>query len=338
MKRHTQAAALVLSSLLLWGCGSGLNRLPLPSGMALTPGVAAMGADGGDSPVDRAMAAADKGKWSGKFKLVTYNVKNLFDKPVTTPDGYTTPIKPDKERKALSEVIHDVNPHVMGLVEIESLPTLTKFRDDYLADMGYRHIVLIEGNDQRGIDVALISKFPVVNVKSHKDVTFAIPGVPGPSKFSRDVLQATVKAPNGYTFTVFVNHLKSQHGDDPADVRRKAEAGALRDIVRSFEQKNPKANYVVLGDLNDIPDSPTLTELVRHPQSPKLHDVLAPLAPKDYTYYPIKYRSRIDYLLLSQGMINEYVPNSAWIKKGTAAFQASDHLPAEIWIDGSKDL
>lgn len=316
IKPLRQIAGLALAGLMLWGCGQPLARGPV-------------------LPVPATAQAASTG--SGKFKLAVYNVRNLFDNPASLPGGPVTQPKPEKEKAALAQVFRNVNPHVVGLVEVESLPTLLNFRDTYISDMGYKHVTLIEGNDQRGIDVAVMSKFPIVNVKSHKDRTFRIPGESQPAKLSRDLLQTTITTPNGYTFTYFVTHLKSKHGGAASDARRKAEAALVRTIVKDFARANPKANYAIAGDFNDTPESPTMAELLGHPQAPKLFDVLSFLAPNDYTYWPQRYRSRIDYMMLSDTMHNEFVPRSPWIHKSKEAFDASDHLPAEIWIDGSSD-
>jgi hypothetical protein len=49
---------------------------------------------------------------------------------------------------------------VLALQEVEGVGTLRNFVRDYL-DNAYRHIVLIEGNDPRLIDLALVSKVPL---------------------------------------------------------------------------------------------------------------------------------------------------------------------------------
>ncbi|MBC7545454.1 MAG: hypothetical protein H7338_22225 [Candidatus Sericytochromatia bacterium] len=90
---------------------------------------------------------------------------------------------------------------VVGLMDVASLLTLRNFRDKYLADMGYRNLVLIKGNDTRGIDVGLMSPFPVTGIKSHKGVTFPVPDQPAPQKLGRDLLQASIKLPGGDDFS-----------------------------------------------------------------------------------------------------------------------------------------
>ena len=72
-------------------------------------------------------------------------------------------------------------------------------------------------------------------------------------------------------------------------------------------------------------------------RDPVLFDAFSELGTGAYSYHPIKYRGRIDYILLSEGIRKEYVSNSARILNIPAALKASDHLPGSIVIDGSLD-
>lgn len=308
-----------LLALTLAGCGHG------PFGL--------VGGDGGTArsqSVDQAPA--------GKFTLATYNVENLFDGSNVVLDPKTSPAKSHEDKLTLATAMKELNADVVGLVEVESKATLRNFRDAYLADMGYQHMALVEGNDRRGIDVAVLSRFPITHVKSHKNATFGVPGAPGPQQLSRDLLQVQIKPGKGYAFTVFMTHLKAHAGGAQADAKRKAEAMEIRRILRDFEEANPRANYALMGDFNDQPSTETMKVFLEgRDRDPSLFDALSELGASAFTYHPLKYRGRIDYILLSEGIKREYLPNSAVILDTPAAQAASDHLPAKVTIDASRD-
>jgi endonuclease/exonuclease/phosphatase family metal-dependent hydrolase len=147
-----------------------------------------------------------------------------------------------------------------------------------------------------------------------------------------------LRTKTGYAFTVFAAHLKSHHGGDEADVLRLAEAKTAKSIIRDFERANPGANYILCGDMNDTPDTVTAKTLIgADDPATALSDTLMELGPQAYTYWIPKYRGRIDYLLASKGMMNEYVKGSAKIFKTDEAFVGSDHLPATVRFDTTVD-
>jgi len=272
--------------------------------------------------------------------VATYNVRNLFD-GVQNPGKEAETAKPKKELEALARGIKNLNADVIAFVEVESKETLKNFfLDKYLPGNGYE-VVLLEGNDGRGIDVAVATKFPVINVKSHKDLTFNVPELNKTMKFSRDLIQVEMKAGN-YPFTMFVGHLKSKHGTAlESDSMRKAEANQIKDILTKYQAANPKANFLLCGDFNDIPASAPLKPLLEPSAGLQLTDIiLKDMGTADYvyTYHPKQYRSRIDYILVSPGMMNEYVSKSVQIMKTIEPaenddikftyFTASDHLPS----------
>lgn len=335
-------ASSVLSSLIACG-GSNPQSFAAMNMMGSAPQMNAMRA-----PVMfNGMNNASTG--SAKMRLATYNIRNLFD-GIQNPGKEPEKAKPEKELQALSEAMHHINADVMGLQEVESKEVLTQFRDRFLGDMGYREVVLIEGNDARGIDVALFSRYPVLDVKSHKDARFDVPGQ-GVMGLSRDLLQVRLQGPNNYIFTMFVTHLKSHHGDAPADVRRHAEALKVREIIDQFSAQNPRENVVLVGDFNDPPRSPHIGPITQPPArgGMNLTDlILQDLGEQDwvYTYHPQKYRSRIDYILLNDNMKNEYIPRSVQLYKPHKEgndwkelyfYNASDHIPVTVELDVSTD-
>jgi endonuclease/exonuclease/phosphatase family metal-dependent hydrolase len=270
--------------------------------------------------------------------VAMYNLRNLNDNPLVAPDGTVTKPKPEKDRIGLANSIKALNADVIVVAEVESLAVLKRFRDTYLADQGFGNLVLVEGNDLRGIDVGVMSKVPLTSVKSHKAVTFPVPGLAEPQKFCRDLLQVGLRTRSGYAFTVFAAHLKSHYGGEPSDALRLAEAKTAKAIIRDFEKANPRANYILCGDMNDQPETPVAKALVgAEDPATMLTDTLMELGPQAYTYWIPKYRGRIDYLLASPGMMAEYVKGSATIFKNTDAFNGSDHLPSTVRFDTTVD-
>lgn len=198
----------------------------------------------------------------GTFRIASYNVKNLFD-DIDDPDkaDEDTPAKPAVEQKALAAVIDSSEADVLALQEVENIEALTEFRDKYGLAKEYPHLVLIEGNDRRGIDVAFMSRHPISNVKSHKDEVFEIPGQE-PRGFLRDLLQADIEIPKYGPVRFFGAHLASKIGGDRSDVMREAEATAARAIIKEEVKDFPGQRYVVMGDFNDTPDSKSVRILL----------------------------------------------------------------------------
>lgn len=285
-------------------------------------------------------------KSSNELVVATYNIRNLFDGVQNVGKAPEKP-KPEKELIALSNAIHDIKADVIALEEVESKGTLKKFTEQYLKDLNYQ-IVLREANDPRGIDVAVLSRIPVLNIKSHKNIKVNVSGQE-PSTFSRDLLQVKFKASENYNFTLFLTHLKSQHGGDEADDKRRGEVMKIRQIVRDYTKKNPNDNYILAGDFNDVYNATSLEPILNNKKSDlNLTDlILKDLGTgKDiYTYHPEKYRSRIDYMLVSPTMMPEYIDKSVKIHKFPSEtrfdkwsfYEASDHLPITAKFDISQD-
>ncbi|MES2769295.1 MAG: endonuclease/exonuclease/phosphatase family protein [Bdellovibrionota bacterium] len=209
---------------------------------------------------------------SKTITIMAYNVENLFD---TTHDAGTIdwtylPIatkKASKEAqkycKSMSEgfykeeclnldwsekayadhlrnsgrVIKESNPDIVVLEEIESLKVVNELVDRALGG-AYKHRALIEGDDSRGIDVGVISKYPIVSSKRHS--TF----VNGKKLNTRGILEVTINV-NGKKITVFGNHWPSQA--NPAE-ERVASAEQLLELAQG-----QKSDLVMaVGDFNTI--------------------------------------------------------------------------------------
>lgn len=164
--------------------------------------------------------------------------------------------------------------------------------------------MLIDGNDERGIDVCLLTRdgYPIGQMRSHVDDRDNKDN----RIFSRDCPEYAIQTPSGKRLILLINHLKSKGYGSPAQssARRKLQAEQVRAIYEGLIASGEK--YVaVVGDFNDTPDSPALAPLLA---ATNLKDISK--HPKfDDGGYPGTYGSctagnKIDYVLLSPGLWN----------------------------------
>ncbi len=143
----------------------------------------------------------------------------------------------------LSEVItsfdqRGVGPDIIVMEEIENIEVLEDIVTIGLPGLGYEQVVLIEGDDSRGIDVGLISKFPVVSAKHHSVY------LNRKKLNTRGILEVTLDV-RGKLVTVFGNHWPSQN--NPAE-ERVAHAKLLSRLAAATT-----SDFVVaVGDFNTV--------------------------------------------------------------------------------------
>lgn len=153
---------------------------------------------------------------------------------------------------------------VLAVVEAESRPSLLRFNEQVLDRVSaprFGAVMLVDGNDARGIDVGLMARpgHPIRSVVSHVDD----PDARGEPLFSRDCPEYEVGLPSGGSLWVLVNHLKSQgYGSKAAnDARRRAQAARVREIYEARLAAGARL-VAVVGDLNNPPDAPPLAPLL----------------------------------------------------------------------------
>ena len=240
------------------------------------------------------------------FRIATFNAENLMQR--FDFSGYRNElrrdrtiqmldVKDEKHYEALEQArviahtddtmqltalaIADTQADILCLQEVENMEALQAFEYGYLFKMvgqGYRRRYLVEGNDTRGIDVALMTrdetadgqKIEVTSVESHAGLTYSKAGLmnkelrelglEGTDKvFRRDCLEVDLKI-GGHKLTLFIVHFKSMgSGGNGTDGRtytmpiRIAEAEATRQIIEAKfgEGKTANKRWLVCGDLND---------------------------------------------------------------------------------------
>lgn len=203
-----------------------------------------------------------------------------------------------------ARVITDVGADVIAVVEAESRPALKDFSDQLLPRVQgepYEQVMLIDGNDRRGIDCAIMARggWRITAMRSHVDDEDASGLV-----FSRDCPEYVLEAPSGVRLVVLVNHLKSKGfgAKRDSDAKRRRQAAAVAAIYRRLRQAGEE-NVAVVGDLNDTPP-----DTDGHPLAPLLRATdLADISTlpghddggRPGTYGGSTAGNKIDYILLS---------------------------------------
>jgi len=205
-------------------------------------------------------------------------------------------VLPSEAQHNTAEVIKAIDADVQCVVEVEDRLTLERFNDSLLAGPeSYPYNIVIDGNDPRGIDVGLLSRFPFAAVNTH---VFDTPTRTSRSRiFSRDCLEVELTLPNANRLFVLVNHFKSQgYGTQTScNARRKAQANRVAAILRRYDLK--KDLVVVAGDFNDQPQSAHLAGLLR---AKNLVDVLAKQFVDPRERWTYRDKSQLDYILVSK--------------------------------------
>ena len=130
----------------------------------------------------------------------------------------------DDTRQMTAQAIRDSQADVLCIQEVDNLDVLNAFHQQYVrksTDVHYGWRRLIEGNDNRGIDVAVMAR-DWIQVTSHAHHTFHDFNLfnhdledyglsPGDRIFRRDCLEVETNA-NGSDFFIFVCHFKSMSG------------------------------------------------------------------------------------------------------------------------------
>ncbi len=188
--------------------------------------------------------------WVRKFKGKLINEKNAT------------------ETERLAERIKTIKPDILAVQEVEDKNVLNDFNRDYLKNY-FKYCILIEGNDDRFIDVGLMSKYPIGEVRSYQK--WVNPNLPKEPIFRRDLLQVEIlNNKRERLFWVFVTHLKSKlvipsKDQTPAQVAneikkasytRQLECESICEIISNTI--TPKDVYFLCGDFNDTRDSEAL--------------------------------------------------------------------------------
>jgi endonuclease/exonuclease/phosphatase family metal-dependent hydrolase len=321
-----------------------------------------------------------------KVRIASFNVENLFnryallDQPwagrdyekmvqaidlvsIAGRDGSLVSYETTHiQRNNTAEVILEAEPDILLVCEVENIYTLRIFNHDYLSDY-FGQIVLLDGNDPRGIDVGLMVRRGfegrITNIRTHVDelkpgATGAVTWGSRPNfgylannaLFSRDCLDVDIKV-GDKTLCVLGNHFKAQDGKTSSNARRKSQADRVLEL---FSAARADRFPVVLGDLNADVDkksaaADSLKDLVK---GAGVADAFAKVEKPWTHFYDSKSEvSRLDYILVDDRVA---FGNQQIIRKGlskrckdytgprypTVSYQhteASDHCLVAVDLD-----
>ena len=276
------------------------------------------------------------------FTFGSFNLDNLFDvvdDPFTNdPILSSTEYHRKLEKLALS-IHHMGEPTFLAIQEAENdivlnhLLARTEIEADY-------EVLWLDGPDTRGIDVALLYRLDQVTLlgyEQHQGCTTLVDGLgpdgdrnvtnpvntitcdtnedgilDGNRLFSRPPLVAALEVaiPDRKPLQIWViaNHFKSKREDTSTQAytlpRRIQQAQFVAELVDTIEANHPGFAVVVLGDLNDYPNSEPLAVLQ---QAGLWNAMLSAEHSTRYTYIYQGISQVLDYILVNAALATNWV-------------------------------
>jgi len=270
------------------------------------------------------------------------------------------------QRNNTARAILDSAPDILAVQEVENLYTLRLFNHQFLDDY-FDRMVLVDGNDPRGIDVGLLLrsrkdskerkgfKGEIVAIRTHVDepekgkeqVSRGSNGfgyLASGALFSRDCLEVDL-AVGEKTLTLLANHLKAQDTTKASVKRRTKQAKRVAELAALAAEggKFP----IVLGDLNvDLTAKDKSLDALFKGSKDVLMD---PFPDGTWTHYYTsdKKTSRLDYILPRKGLnvVSTKIVRMGLTTKckqytgpryptiGQEHTEASDHCPTTVVLD-----
>jgi endonuclease/exonuclease/phosphatase family metal-dependent hydrolase len=235
----------------------------------------------------------------------------------------------DYKLAVVAEVILQVGdgrgPDIVALQEVENRDILERLRNKYLEPAGYGPSILIEGQDLRGIDVAFLSRLPVVGDARLHGTQF--PGHESRQTDSRGVLEATFRLPDGAMLTGYAVHFPAPF--HPVEMRKVA-----YDRLNSLREALPESRLAfAAGDFNtpirEQRETAIFAERVR-PYWVIAHELGCGDCRGTYYWATGRSWSFLDMILFSPARGGEV----AWrIRKGSV--QVANEVPAQTKVSGT---
>lgn len=278
-------------------------------------------------------AYGQTGKDTLNFRIMEYNVENLFDcLHDTLKSDYE--FLPDavrhwnygKYKRKLNDIARVITavggwtpPALVALCEVENDSVLFQLtRYSALREVGYRYVAT-HSSDERGIDVALLYQRNMFKLLSCQSLPVAKPKKE--NRPTRDILHASGLLLSHDTLDVFVAHFPSRSGGAKAtEPYRFSAAQKIKDATDSLLRIRIHPQIIITGDFNDHPNDKSIREVLkaetppREPDSLKaqtLYHLLARKSASDKQFGSYKYQGEwnlLDHIILSGSLLMPNAP------------------------------
>jgi endonuclease/exonuclease/phosphatase family metal-dependent hydrolase len=210
----------------------------------------------------------------------SYNCENLFDTlddPNKKDEDFTPKGSYAYDSRVFRAKLHNTatviqkmgmdvtpdGPAIVGLVEIENDNVLKALvAEPELKPRNYQY-VWFPTSDERGISTAMLYNPKYFKMLHAEPVLVPVTNI-GWKRPTRDILYVSGVLSGGDTAHFFVNHWPSKSGGEAATAGgRRLAAQTAKHKIDSILVNNENAKIVLMGDLNDNPDSdPVLKDLM----------------------------------------------------------------------------
>lgn len=272
--------------------------------------------------------APPKLRESGKVRVCIWNLKLYLDTYKMTERGRTKAPKSEAEKRAIVEVLREINPDVLGVEEIGTDKFLGEFLD-ILRESGlnYPHVAVSDKTDEYP-HCAILSKLKFKSNSVRGDAFFDYFGKP--SRSPRALILAEFET-EGTRWFFGSLHLKSRFGarkrDENFSKFRALECEKIaEDLKKILKSKHP---IIIGGDFNDEAKDAAINPLKIAGLSPVETENKIPT----YVWQKMQIPYTFDFFMASESMLKliespRIFPDS----KG-----GSDHLPVYCDLNFSKD-
>lgn len=234
-----------------------------------------------------------------EISVATQNLWRLTEKE-------TSHSQRQKRLAAWSRHIRDVlqSPHILVVQEVDTLTMLKELAGQIRHDGGPDYqALLLEGNDQSGIDVAMLYR-PPIRVGEVRAL-FSTEQRSGSWLFSRPPLHVEILEP--FPFELLALHLRSGHGLSDAveqgRVRDKRRAQAKRIRDWSLSRLAQGKALMLIGDFNSAAGTDAYAEPLAILEHPPFVSVWQDIpAEQRFSYIYRCRRQAIDHILLSPAL------------------------------------
>ena len=271
-----------------------------------------------------------------KVKILSWNVEHFvdeFDNPYVSNGREDSPVKQMEGKEALlAKAIKKVNADIVVLQEFESSEYIRAIAEKHFPELGYQFYA---GNESDGwyMNVVIMSKVPLGTMYSYGSLYTPVPGIMDEdgneetqTNLNTRMWSIDVFPTEAYEFNLTGVHLKAGRGERNEQMRI-GQIDFLKHQFARFIKEDKKANLVMMGDFNSLPESKEMQVLLKGKRGLRFIDPLS----SDVNSHPSREPNRrLDYIVPNTNMYKELVIGSAkveFILDKKEMIKLSDHLP-----------